>query len=86
MSFNNLYIIAKKFALMLNIYNNVRENLKRQQYPNHVIKVHKQDLLSIKAILFVKLENVREINLSSSCSYLSNLEYLSKINYYFLII
>jgi hypothetical protein len=54
-----------------------RENITTQRYPNHLIRVSKQDLLKIKRIDF-KNNNIRAINLTNSLIDLSKLEYLSK--------
>lgn len=52
------------------------ENITTQQFPNHVIRVSKQDLLKIKRIDFEY--NISRINLTNSSIDLSKLEYLSK--------
>ena len=58
------------------------DNITTKQFPNHFIRVSKQDLLIIKGIHF-KYENIIGINLSNSLIDLSKLEYLCKINFIF---
>ena len=53
-----------------------RDNIKAQQFPNHVIRVSKQDLVKIQRIDFEYQTN--SIDLTNSLVDLSKLEYLSK--------
>ena len=60
------------------------DNITNKQFPNHFIRVSKQDLLTIKGIHF-KYDNIRTINLTNSLIDLSKLEYLCKINFIYLV-
>lgn len=63
---------------MLNIGKNIRENIKSQQFPSHVINVSRQDLLNIREIW--SRVNPGKVNLGNSWGYLSNLQGLCKTN------
>ena len=58
------------------------DNIKTQQFPNHLIRVSKQDLLKVKRIDF-EYNNIRGINLTNSSIDLSKLEYLSNQTFTF---
>ena len=60
------------------------DNLKTQKFPSHVIIVRKEDLLNVKEI---ECYDLKGVNLSASKTIqLSNLETLSKLILFYVII
>lgn len=73
-----LFLHFQKMVLTGLMYRYFCDNLTTQAFPNHFIRVSKQDLFKIKQIYFKY--NISAVNLISSSIDLSNLKLLGKFN------